>query len=173
MSLPLFTETQRFRQPWLWVVLGAATLVSLYAMSSTGTGRGGSVVSGALMVGLLALFWSFRLETRIDEEALRYRLFPLQLRERTIPWETVERAWVRRYRPLREYGGWGLRWGPGGRAVNVSGDEGLQVVLKNGDRLLLGTGQGSRIRTTLEGLARRGKVSDRPPPESASAGVRR
>lgn len=171
MPLPLFSETQRFRQPWLWtVLLGgavfylAATLTGLQQGSGDGSSALlGTVVAGAVTAALLALFWSVRLETRIDDEALRYRLHPLQRSVTTIPWAAVEHAWVREYRPLREYGGWGLRRGRRGGAVNISGSTGLQLVMRNtGVRLLLGTARGPALRTVLQSLEARGILKGAP-----------
>lgn len=38
-----------------------------------------------------------------------------------------------------EYGGWGVRFGKGGKAFNVSGNRGLKLYLKSGRSLLIGT----------------------------------
>ena len=46
---------------------------------------------------------------------------------------------TRQYKPIREYGGWGIRYGRGGKAYNVSGNKAVQLVLKNGKRLLIGS----------------------------------
>ncbi len=36
--------------------------------------------------------------------------------------------YARKYRPIREYGGWGIRYGWNGRAYSTSGNEGVQLV---------------------------------------------
>ena len=41
--------------------------------------------------------------------------------------------------PIRDYGGWGIRYGPGGKACNISGKHGVQIELLNGERLLIGS----------------------------------
>ena len=46
---------------------------------------------------------------------------------------------VRTYRPIREYGGYGIRYSSKGKAYNVSGDRGVQIELLNGERLLIGS----------------------------------
>jgi hypothetical protein len=43
------------------------------------------------------------------------------------------------YRPFREYGGWGIRFGRQGIAYTVSGDRGVLVRLRNGRSFLLGS----------------------------------
>jgi hypothetical protein len=52
----------------------------------------------------------------------------------------VSEYYARVYRPILEYGGWGIRCGfKGARAYNVSGNKGVQLILQNGKRLLIGS----------------------------------
>lgn len=47
---------------------------------------------------------------------------------------------VRQYRPILDYGGWGIRWAPGkGWAYTVRGNLGVQLELSDGKRLLVGS----------------------------------
>ena len=69
--------------------------------------------------------------------AVRLRFFPLI--RRTIPLTEIQSCEARTYRPIREYGGWGIRWGFSGMAFNVSGDRGVQLVLAGRKRLLIGS----------------------------------
>jgi hypothetical protein len=43
------------------------------------------------------------------------------------------------YSSLRDYGGWGIRYGSKGKAYNVSGSRGVRLELSNGKRLLIGS----------------------------------
>jgi hypothetical protein len=47
---------------------------------------------------------------------------------------------ARTYRPILEYGGWGIRYSPfaKGWAYNVSGNQGVQLELASGKRILIG-----------------------------------
>ncbi|NNE30744.1 MAG: hypothetical protein HKN40_00090 [Winogradskyella sp.] len=63
---------------------------------------------------------------------------------RVLKWNDINSAYVRQYDALSEYGGWGLKGGnlwkkSKGKAINVSGDIGIQLELNNGKRLLIGT----------------------------------
>jgi hypothetical protein len=55
----------------------------------------------------------------------------------------------RTYSPVLEFGGWGIRVGGGGMAYNVSGNEGVQLVLKSGRRVLIGTRQPDVLMSAL------------------------
>jgi hypothetical protein len=54
-------------------------------------------------------------------------------------------AEVRTYSPLREYGGWGIRGPRKRRAYNVSGDEGVQLVLVDGCVVLIGSQRANEL----------------------------
>jgi hypothetical protein len=57
-----------------------------------------------------------------------------------IPLKNVVRAYPRTYHPIREYGGWGIRYAPDrSRAFNMRGDSGVQLVLRSGQRVLIGS----------------------------------
>lgn len=51
-----------------------------------------------------------------------------------------------------DYGGWGFRFGlfGKGRALNVSGNKGIQLVLTDGTRLLIGTNKPDEARQALQ-----------------------
>ncbi len=43
------------------------------------------------------------------------------------------------YRPLIDYGGWGIRYGRKGTAYTVSGNQGIQIVFNTSRKLILGS----------------------------------
>jgi hypothetical protein len=49
---------------------------------------------------------------------------------------------VRKYKPLLEYGGYGIRGFGNNRALNIAGKTGLQLIFKDGRKLLIGTQKG-------------------------------
>lgn len=167
-KLPLFSETQRFRHPLLWIPLMGGMGIYLLALLRGVPGGtpdqaldlGPSLAGGGILLLAMLFFLGLRLETRLDEEGVHVRFAPLSRPGERIAWEAVDRAWVRSYHPIREYGGWGIRMGLGGRgrAWNVQGNTGLQLVLKDGRRILVGTARGSQLRVVLSGLVARGII---------------
>jgi len=78
----------------------------------------------------------------VHADRLCVRLFPFHIRHREIAAEDLSECYARTYKPIREYGGWGIRCGfrKGiGRAYNMSGNKGVQLVFKNGKKLLIGS----------------------------------
>lgn len=157
-----YKERQKFKQWWLWLILVGALLVPVIlvaydilvqhkAYNTT------DIVGGASVpVAILILFYFVRLDTEISAEGVSYKFFPVHIRLKTIPWSEISKAYIRQYKPLAEYGGWGLRYGlkGTGRAINISGNIGLQLELKNGKKILLGTGKGEEVKTYIIDLVR-------------------
>ena len=112
---------------------------------------------GVVVVVLVSVLFVFmRLETQIKEDGVYYRFFPFQLKMKTISWDRISEAFIREYKPLIEYGGWGIRlslWGKGW-AFNVSGNKGLQLVYDNDKKFLLGTQKPEALQQALVQLGR-------------------
>ncbi|MDO7846858.1 hypothetical protein Q5H92_10860 [Hymenobacter sp. M29] len=152
----LFQERQVFIRRWwpllLAPVIVVGTLVWLVPAKPFHADWPAVVAGVAVALGI-ALLLTLRLETRLDDAGAHYRLFPLQWSWRLRPWTEVTQAYVRAYDPLGEYGGWGLKGRSSNRALNISGDQGLQLVLRDGNRLLLGTQRPAEITQALGQLA--------------------
>ncbi len=64
----------------------------------------------------------------------------------------MRECYARRYSPLREYGGWGIRYGWSGWAYNLRGHEGVQLVFQNGGKLLLGSQQPQELEAAIRSI---------------------
>lgn len=89
------------------------------------------------MVGITCLFYVLKLITEVRADGLYIRFFPLS--HRIISYESIISCNARTYRPILEYGGWGIRYGRHGKAYNVSGNRGVQLELSEGKPLLIGS----------------------------------
>lgn len=162
MNKVLFKETQQFRQ-WWYVVLILGTTVpvlvmsvyTLYQQMVRGIQVGDSPApNGVLIIVFFALcimiwvYFSLKLEVWIDKIGIHYRFFPLIYKERVISKQEIQRFEIRKYNPILDYGGWGIRKGFGhkwGKAYNVSGSTGLQLYLASGKKVLFGTQRAQAI----------------------------
>jgi hypothetical protein len=92
-----------------------------------------------------------RLTTRVSSDGIRVRFVPFHFKEQFYPWDSIESAQVRTYSPLREYGGWGIKYGFNGqgKVYNVSGNQGLQLIFKSGEKLLIGTQKPDEIQAAV------------------------
>lgn len=150
-----FEEKQRFTQWWLWLILLAACcipsiplLMDLEAKADQWMALLAMSILLFMVVGLLLLL---QLKTKIDEVGVHYRFVPFHLKQNSILWQDIKSAQVRKYEPLKEYGGWGIKgYSKKNRAYNVKGNIGLQLVLKNGNKILLGTQKEEEIKQFLK-----------------------
>jgi hypothetical protein len=90
-------------------------------------------------IGLPLLFYSARLVTEVRSDGLYLRFFPFHWSFLKFPFDSIKHAEARTYSPIREYGGWGIRYSWKGKAYNVSGNEGIQLELRDGKRVLVGS----------------------------------
>ena len=121
----LFEETQRF-SPWVYVLLG---------------------VAAAVLFGVLTM----RQTTTVSPETVTVR-FGLLYTAR-IPVAEVASAQAVAYRPVRDYGGWGIRGTRRRRALNTRGDEGVLLTRRDGSTVLIGS---QKPRDLLAALQRAG-----------------
>ena len=157
--MKVFKEEQRFTQLWLIVLLSVSVFVPIVIIIQEYTKEGatlstaGFIKSIVLIVGSILLIFVFKLTTRIDEKGVHYQFFPFHFKLKTIEWKEMKKAFVRTYSPITEYGGWGLKGGwskARGKAINVSGDIGIQLELANGKKLLIGTQKKTEAERVLE-----------------------
>ena len=162
-----FKETQRFNQLWIWIpiIVGGLIPIGIFGIGlyqqvirkhpfgNHPMSNNGLIITSILVVVLylclLFLFGSLKLSTAIDDTGISYRFFPFHLKYRIIHWNEIEEFEVVTYKPVVDYGGWGIRYGKKGRAYNVSGDKGLELILKNGRRLLIGTQKEQQLKDFL------------------------
>lgn len=154
MDLPhdpvIFEETQPFDQSFIWILLGIQVIAILLPLILTGQAWWVILMGAGAMVMTLSLMSSLKLRTRIDDEGIHYRMVPFHLKEKKIRWDEMDQAHVRTYSPIAEYGGWGVRYGRKGTAFNVRGTVGIQIVKKNGKRILIGTQMEKEAMKALE-----------------------
>jgi len=153
MENPLFLEVQQFRHPLLWVFLLAISLLVLFACgwafwhwgpSSNAKGILPKVIttgSSVLILAVLVLLYTASLTIQVKDDRLQVRFFPFHLKFHAIPLDGVEQIEVVTYRPLADYGGWGVRYGKQGKAYTVDGSRGVLITYAKGNRraLLLGS----------------------------------
>jgi len=90
-----------------------------------------------LVVGPTVLLWNMKMKTLVDDSGIYVKWWPFG--QMSIQWSELSSAEAREYNPISEYGGWGIRWGKSGKAYNVKGNKGVQLVLKSGKRILIGS----------------------------------
>ncbi|CAN5895294.1 hypothetical protein BH23ACT12_BH23ACT12_11240 [soil metagenome] len=163
-----FEEVQVMPKAWTLVSIlpGVALIIGVLAEGASAVRVPLSVVIIAVGATLLFGSWfrSIRLITVVGADTINLRYRGL-LKTRTIPIPSVRSAEARTYKPLREYGGWGIKYGPKGWVYNVSGKEGVQLKLENAKPLLIGSGRANELveAITSSPAYRAGGSGRRPP----------
>ena len=147
MEKIIYTESQKFNQWWLYLILSATTGVSVWAAYVTYRSEGpAGLVALAISLLVTILLASLSLKTTISERNVRVGFW---FWTKTSQLDEIEDAYVRTYSPLGEYGGWGIRGFGDNRAFNTYGDQGLQLLLKDGRKVLIGTQQPEVIQRAI------------------------
>jgi hypothetical protein len=146
-----FREEQRFHQLWVWIIIAFIAVLAWYFFVAqilfeeplgNNPAPDWAVLVIWIIFGILFPLWFLvmRLEIVVTGSGLSFRFFPLHLGWKIIPFSEIANAEAVTYHPLREYGGWGIRFGwRGGMAYNIQGDQGVRITLNNGKKILLGS----------------------------------
>jgi len=161
----LFTEVQKQNQKWIWFLLIILIATGIFGSIQQivfnrpfGTHPipdwGYIPVFGVLAVASYLLFGS-RLYTEISSDKIQFQYKPFHRNAKVISWDEVSWCYVRLYSPVKEYGGWGIR--PAfsrkiGNAYTVSGNIGIQIELKSGKKILLGTRKDKEAHKVLQSM---------------------
>ncbi|MDA3819182.1 MAG: hypothetical protein PF590_01715 [Candidatus Delongbacteria bacterium] len=157
----LYKETQQQRQSWIFLLIVLLFLLSLVAViqqNILGVPFGNHPLSDTALwfmplipVFLLAFLYINRLDTVITKKGVWLKYEPYHGKYRFFPWSEIEKAYVRIYQPMKEYGGYGIRLisAKSSGAYNVSGKTGLQLIFKNGRHLLIGTQKGGELKSVI------------------------
>ena len=143
----LFSESQRFISRGLslgLLVIGLGVGVYALATEELRPARVAGVTAGVLGV---CLFYLLELTVTVYVDRIRVRFTPLY--RKSIALRDVRRCQARTYRPLLDYGGWGIRRGRRGWAYTVSGKWGVDLVLADGRSLLIGSQRAEELSAAI------------------------
>ncbi len=146
----IYREVQKFDQLWLWLMLLIpASFVWYGAIEQLIYGRpfGNNpltdtwvIVIWAVFGVLMPLFFlSVRLIIVVKNSGLYVRFFPIHISFRHYPYEILDSYETITYRPILDYGGWGIRYGLKGKIYNIKGKNGLMLKFRDGADLMLGS----------------------------------
>jgi len=103
----------------------------------------------AFVLLIPAWFYLMKLVTEVHDDAIRLR-FAWGWRPKRIPFSAISRAEAVTYRPLAEYGGWGIRKGRNGWAWNISGNRGVRIRYTDGKEFLIGSQRADELARAIQ-----------------------
>ncbi len=134
-----FREVQR---PYWWFYLVVVAVSGTAASLTFNTGRSGIQLILVWAIGILGLpliAITLRQVTELRNDQLLVELAPFWTRE--VPLSEIESVEAVTYRPIRDFGGWGIRYGFFKKqwAYNMKGKEGVLLGLVDKKPLLVGS----------------------------------
>lgn len=175
--MKIFKETQRFNQWWLIAIEVVVLLFVIFDFikefqqinNGTGSKSVAALVFNIVLVLIVFLFInSLKLNSKIDEKGISYQFSPIHLKYKYIPWSDLSKCYVRKYAPITEYGGWGIRgfgfkgllgYRGRGKAYNIKGDMGIQLEFVDGGKLLIGTQNPEKVKLTINNYIHKMKTN--------------
>jgi hypothetical protein len=162
-SPPIFHEVQRFGQIWVWLLVLMTSALAWWGtvqqlilkkpFGSRPTPDAVMLLIGMVFgIGFPLFFLSLRLITEVRPDGICVRFVPLQRRFKRWACADIVGYELVTYRPIRDYGGWGIRSGPEGRAYNVSGNRGVKLTLRSRNRLLIGSQRPEQLAAALDAV---------------------
>lgn len=126
--------------PWVTTLLLLSPLPALLAGIWGGEeSRRHMMIPLSIAVGVVLLVFALVMRMRVVVVPGEVRIFWgwLQAFRVRIPLHSVESFRVVTYRPIRDFGGWGVRVGRGGsRCYNTRGNRGVELILNRKSRVI-------------------------------------
>ncbi|MFO7879508.1 MAG: DUF6141 family protein [Bacteroidota bacterium] len=161
---PLFSETQKTTNLWIILLVAVLLLISIWAIVQQNIldkpfGNNPAPdwliwLMPVIPLLLLLIFMQSKMITFIDKNGIWFKYLPFHAKYRFYPWDEINSAYIREYKPMKEFAGYGIRTisPKGSIAYSVKENIGLQLSLQSGKRLLIGTSKPDDIQNTLEKL---------------------
>jgi hypothetical protein len=137
-------------------ILLAAFVFNLFYQKGKFTDISGVLCTGFILSTLGILVTRTKMVTQIRNDGIYVRFPPFQPGFEKFLWKDIRHVYVRRYNAVSEYMGWGIKTGPMGKGYTVSGDMGIQIVLRNNYKVLIGTQQSEKVDGILKSLKQNG-----------------
>jgi len=161
----IYQEEQKFALWMRWLVylsMGLSVVISVLALTKLPPADSpqirrqivlGLTVGIGVPIAIAALFLLLELQTEVRPDAIYVRFFPFHIRFKRFAREDLSECYARQYKPILEYGGWGIRYSlRNGRAYNVSGNKGVQLVFSTGKKLLIGSQSPEQLEAAIRSI---------------------
>ena len=107
---------------------------------------------------IMALFFLMNLKTVINLQGIHIQFFPFIREPKVFLWKDIQKIELKKYQPMVEYGGYGIRGLGDDKAYNIQGDIGLKLYFKDGKKLMLGTQKPNEINKIVREICQMQKI---------------
>lgn len=150
----LFVENQAPHGRWLLMVfapaLAIAAVVIIAAWRSGAASFEFVAIKFCVAFAITAVLLSQRLVTVVNSHELQVRYWIL--RTRRINLADIAEARVETFEPIREFGGWGIKWSlrDSTTGYTMTGNRGVRLVTARGEKLLIGSQRPDELLRAIE-----------------------
>lgn len=156
-----YIEIQRFNHPLLlggFLLLGLFMLKGLMnAFYQTDTPQSEltkEIASFSIFAIVVLFFLLVKLTTVIDEKGISVKFFPFHSKNVLYKWKDIDFVEIKNYSPLKEFGGWGIRFGgKSSKMYSTRGNIAIELNFKKGPIRFIGTQKGKEVETVLKSFA--------------------
>lgn len=174
-NVGVYYDDKQREKWWAWLVMIGVNLIFMVGgVAQIGFDRPigddpmsdvGLIIAEVVLLLLTVMVLSGNLQTYINSEGVFIKYSPYHFNDKFYDWNNINTVYVRKYKPVPEYGGRGIRLsrfsftGQGvifsrSIAYTVSGRTGLQIELKSGKSVLIGTQQPDELKKVLVKLGK-------------------
>jgi hypothetical protein len=148
------------RTPWptwvraiFWGMNALVCLALLAGWDTTLPASGRLLIAAAVVVGAAAVKVLLGgLTVRLQETGILIHLGSTPVIRRRVPFAEIVSATSVRYRPIIEFGGWGIRGTRRRRAWTARGDQAVDLELTGGRTLLIGSDRPRRLEDRIRSV---------------------
>jgi len=150
-----FSETQRFTQWWLWVLLAGVGCIPIYGLykqlilnepfGDTPMSDMGLIVFALFVFGIIGLFLLMHIQTSINEGGIEVSFVPFF--KKKFNWVDIEDIQLIEHGLLSSGIRVSLQYGT---VYNVKGKHGLLITSKKGNKFMIGTQKHEKLAAELD-----------------------
>lgn len=145
----MYYEVQYFPW-WVYLILLIAlvvVLVTWFFLRGNSVSNVGLAVVGGLLVMAMA---TLRMTTSIEDQSLTVSFGWVPVLEKTILLSDIQEVQACSYHPLKQFGGWGWRYGRDGtHALTAKGTQGVCFRLQDGRKFVVGSSNNRKFVDTM------------------------
>lgn len=135
---PQYSEKSGFPSWIFWSIASIPLTIYLYEKISHPEDSEPFDWFGLVILAIVGLFiFAIKLHVTINTEGITYKYPPFHIKPKQLPWANIESAELMKINPLKEFGGWGLRYGKLGTAYTTRGRYILHIKQKTGKSINL------------------------------------
>lgn len=159
----IYREVQYFPKWLYWLLclsLGPSCLMLVYGMYQQmvlhrpfGDNPGSDLMLILVFIfelAMLVFLIQLRLTTVVTDQELLVQMQPLHFRPVKVKLTDVRQIEVVTYNALGDFGGWGIRYGKGGKIYNAQGNKAVCISYLSGTNLMIGSQRSEELMAAIK-----------------------